>query len=39
MLNRVRQEKPKRVGNYNVGNVIGKGATGIVYKGEHVETG
>lgn len=39
MLRRVIQDKPKRVGNYNVGNMLGKGASGTVYKGEHIETG
>ena len=39
MLTSVRLERPKKVGSYIVGNVIGKGAAGTVYKGEHVDTG
>lgn len=39
MMLKVRQERPKRVGNYTVGAAIGMGATGTVYRGEHVETG
>jgi len=33
MLTGVRLERPRKVGSYVVGDVIGKGATGTVYKG------
>jgi len=39
MLTGVRLERPKKVGSYIVGDVIGKGATGTVYKGVHEDTG
>ncbi len=39
MISRVQHEKPKKVGMYQTGDMIGKGAIGTVYKGLNIETG
>ncbi|KAJ6238182.1 mtk1/mekk4 [Anaeramoeba flamelloides] len=35
----LKDEQPEKIGEYQVGGVLGKGAFGVVYKGMHLETG
>ncbi len=32
-------KNPKKIGNFSIGEVIGKGAMGCVYKGINLDTG